>query len=63
MNISGTEKGKKMKKLLEKKQLRRLKLELQELLGIISIYELTENKTFTKRYEELHHELMLMGAV
>jgi len=40
-----------------KKQLKRIKLELQELIGAISIEELITNRRFTKRYEELHLEL------
>ena len=40
-----------------KKQLQRIKLELQELVGTISIEEFITNRRFTKRYEKLHLEL------
>ncbi len=46
-----------MKTGLMKERLQRIKLELQELMGIISIEELVTNRRFTKRYEELHLEL------
>lgn len=36
------------------RQLNRVKLELRELLGLLSIEELTTNKRFIKCYEELH---------
>lgn len=36
------------------RQLNRIKLELQELLGLLSIEEIVTNKRFTNRYEELH---------
>lgn len=41
-----------------KKQLRRIKLELQELIGMISLEELITNRRFTQRYQELHNEFL-----
>lgn len=46
-----------MTKIFVLKQLKRIKLELQELVGILSIEELTTNRRFTRRYEELHFSL------
>jgi hypothetical protein len=42
---------------LGKKQLKRIKLELQELAGMLSLDELITNRRFTRRYEELHFSL------
>ncbi|MBP9682417.1 MAG: hypothetical protein KBD76_13505 [Bacteriovorax sp.] len=39
-------------------QLKRIKLELQELIGTISLEELVTNRRFTNRYQELHLELI-----
>lgn len=36
------------------RQLNRVKLELRELLGLLSLEELVTNKRFTKCYEEVH---------
>ena len=47
-----------MRTVLGQKQLRKLKDEFQELLGMLSIEELTTNRRFTQRYEKLHYELM-----
>jgi hypothetical protein len=47
-----------MKKGHVKKQLERIRLELQELIGEISIEELITNWRFTKRYEELHRKFL-----
>jgi hypothetical protein len=46
-----------MTKVFMRKQLEKTKVELQELIGAISIEELITNRRFTKRYEELHLEL------
>ena len=40
------------------KQLQRIKIELQELIGMISLDELITNRRFTARYEELHYEFI-----
>ncbi|MBY0415680.1 MAG: hypothetical protein K2Q18_16015 [Bdellovibrionales bacterium] len=46
-----------MTKVFVQKQLKRIKLELQELVGILSLEELITNRRFTRRYEELHVSL------
>ncbi|MDO9182126.1 MAG: hypothetical protein Q7U04_06945 [Bacteriovorax sp.] len=46
-----------MTKVFVQKQLKRIKLELQELVGILSLEELITNRRFTRRYEELHFSL------
>lgn len=45
-----------MTKVFVQNQLKQIKLEFQELVGVISIEELVTNKRFTRRYEELHFE-------
>lgn len=41
-----------------KKQLMRIKLELQDLLGMLSVGELAFNKRLTGEYEALHRKLI-----
>ncbi|MDD4976985.1 MAG: hypothetical protein PHY93_21720 [Bacteriovorax sp.] len=40
------------------RQLNRVKLELQELLGLLSLEEIVTNKRFTNRYQELHQTMI-----
>lgn len=40
-----------------KKHLTRIKLELQELIGMLTLEELITNRRFTQRYQELHLDL------
>jgi hypothetical protein len=47
-----------MKKEITKKHLKRIKLEIQELLGMLSIQELTTNWRFIGNYQNLHQELI-----
>ena len=47
-----------MKKVLEQKLLRRLKLDFQDLMGTITVEELKWNKKLQRRYVELHQEFV-----
>ena len=40
------------------KYLERIKEELQELIGVLSIEELVTNRRFTSRYEKLQYEFV-----
>lgn len=46
-----------MTKKIGREQLKRIKLELYDLIGMLSIEELITNRRLTKRYEQLHLEL------
>ena len=52
------ERGEKMKKILEQKLLRRLKLDFQDLMGTITVEELKWNKKLQRRYIELHQDFV-----
>ena len=56
--IEFVSKGEFMKAKFIQKQLRRIKLEFQELIGVMSIGELITNSRFINRYKKLHHELV-----
>ena len=41
-----------------KKYFRRLKIEIQELMGMLSIRELVSNRDMTRQYELVHQQLL-----
>jgi hypothetical protein len=45
-----------MKNKFVKRKLKRINLELQELLGMLSIEELTTNWRFINHYQDLHQK-------
>lgn len=45
-----------MKKGFMKRKLKKIKLEFQDLLGMLSIEELTTNWKFINRYQQLHQD-------
>lgn len=47
-----------MKKKIVKKHLTRIKNEFQELLGELSIHELTTNWRFIGSYQKMHQQLI-----
>lgn len=47
-----------MKKEFMKRKLKEIKLELQELLGMLSVEELTTNFRLTNNYQMLHQALI-----
>lgn len=46
---------------MAKGYLKRLRLEIQELLGMLSVDELAFNKRLSKEYEALHRRMMAMN--
>jgi hypothetical protein len=58
LSLTKTLREKEMKKEITKKHLKRIKLEIQELLGMLSVQELTTNWRFIGNYQNLHQELI-----